>query len=160
MKKILFIVLVSLTFAMCKSTKTTTATVKTEKPDLEVRYRDDFRAADAKEKTAVLKELKATAANYSVLVFTQNFKGEKIVASNEGKKVYSDYVISNLKTGIADKTRINNTVDTNIYDNLTKKEITITAKDAAKHKFIYLMKEPGGTGRFIVTYSNTLRPLQ
>ena len=159
MKKITFIILLSVLFTMCKSSKTST-TSAAEKPALEVRYRDDFRAADAKEKAAVLKELKATTANYSVLIFTQNFKGEKIVASNANKKLYSDYVISNLKTGIADKTRIDNTVDTKIYDNLTKKEFVLLAKDAAKHKFIYLMKNTGGESAFIVTYSNTLRPME
>jgi len=157
MKKILFILPLLLVFTMCKSSKTVSASAKEV---TEVRYRDDFRAATAAEKTKVLKELKATAANYSVLVFTQNFKGEKIVASNAAKKLYSDYVISNLKTGIADKTRIDNTVDTKVYDNLTKKEVTLLAKDAAKYKFIYLMKNPGGETTFIVTYSNTLRPLE
>jgi len=157
MKKILFILPLLLLFTMCKSSKTTTSPVK---ETVEVRYRDDFRAATATEKAKVLKGLKATGANYSVLVFTQNFKGEKIVASNATKKLYSDYVISNLKTGIADKTRIDNTVDTKIYDNLTKKEFVLLAKDAAKYKFIYLMKNPGGETTFIVTYSNTLRPLQ
>ena len=157
MKKILFILPLLLAFTMCKSSKTTAPSVKEV---VEIRYRDDFRAATAAEKSVVLKSLKATAANYSVLVFTQNFKGEKIVASNAAKKLYSDYVISNLKTGIADKTRIDNTVDTKIYDNLTKKEFILLAKDAAKYKFIYLMKNPGGETTFIVTYSNTLRPLQ
>jgi len=157
MKKILFILPLLLLFTMCKSSKTTTSPVK---ETVEVRYRDDFRAATATEKAKVLKGLKATGANYSVLVFTQNFKGEKIVVSNGTKKLYSDYVISNLKTGIADKTRIDNTVDTKIYDNLTKKEFVLLAKDAAKYKFIYLMKNPGGETTFIVTYSNTLRPLQ
>lgn len=159
MKKITLILLLSTLCTMCKSTKTSSAPAN-EKMALEVRYRDDFRAANDKERTAVLKELKATAANYSVLVFTQNFKGEKIVASNANKKIYSDYVISNLKTGIADKTRIDNTTDTKIYDNLSKKEIVLLAKDAAKHKFIYLMKNTGGESTFIVTYSNTLRPLE
>ena len=157
MKKILFILPLALLLVMCKSSKTIT---KADKPEIEVQYRDDFRAADAKEKTALLKELKATAANYSILVFTQNFKGEKIVASNANKKLYSDYVISNLKTGIADKFRIDNTVDTKIYDNLTKKEFIVPAKDAAKHKFIYVMKNTGGDSAFVITYSNTLRPLQ
>jgi len=157
MKKILFILPLLLLLTMCKSSKTATAPVKEV---VELRYRDDFRAATTAEKTEVLKSLKATAAKYSVLVFTQNFKGEKIVVSNATKKLYSDYVISNLKTGIADKTRIDNTVDTKIYDNLTKKEFVLLAKDAAKYKFIYLMKNPGGETTFIITYSNTLRPLQ
>jgi len=157
MKKILFILPLLLLLTMCKSAKTAAPSIKEV---VELRYRDDFRAASAVEKAAVLKSLKATTAKYSVLVFTQNFKGEKIVVSNPAKKLYSDYVISSLKTGIADKTRIDNTVDTKIYDNLTKKDFTLLAKDAAKYKFIYLMKNPGGETTFIVTYSNTLRPLQ
>jgi hypothetical protein len=157
MKKILYILPILMLFAMCKSAKTSGASGKEV---VELRYRDDFRAAAASEKASVLKGLKATADKYSVLVFTQNFKGEKIVVSNAAKKLYSDYVISNLKTGIADKTRIDNTVDTKVYDNLTKKEFTLSAKDAAKYKFIYLMKKPEGETTFIVTYSNTLRPLQ
>jgi hypothetical protein len=159
MKKITLILLCAALFTMCKSTKTGTSS-SAEKPATEVRYRDDFRAASAKEKDAVLKGLKAGAANYSVLIFTQNFKGEKIVASNANKKLYSNYVISNLKTGIADKARIDNTLDTKIYDNLTKKEFILLAKDAAKYKFIYLMKNTGGESTFVVTYSNTLRPME
>ena len=156
MKKILFILPLLLLFTMCKSTKTGTSAKEVS----EVHYRDDFKAAPATEKAAVLKELKATAEKYTVLVFTQNFKGEKVTVSNATKKLYSDYVISNLKTGIAGKTRIDNTVDTKVYDNLTKKEITLLAKDAANYKFVYLMKNIGGETTFTITYSNTLRPLE
>ena len=146
---------------MCKSTKNTIGTAaKDTKGDTEVRYRDDFKSATEGEKKALLQSLNATAANYSVLIFTQNYKGEKITASNATKKLYSDYVISNLKTGIAATTRIDNTVDTKVYDDLTKTEIVLKASDTQKHKFIYLMKKPGETIPFLVTCSNTLRPLE
>jgi hypothetical protein len=159
MKKIVFIFVIAFTLVMCKSSKTTTGSTK--KADTEVKYRDDFRSASAAERTALLKSLKATAANYSVLVLTQNYKGEKITVSNATTtKLYSDYVISNLKTGIAATTRIDNTVDTKIYDDLTKTEVVIKAKDAQKHKYIYVMKKPGEASPFLVTYSNTLRPLK
>lgn len=162
MKKITLILFAALLFTMCKSTKTATAgasETKVEKP-AEVQYRDDFRAASKKEKAKVLKELKATAAKYSVVVFTQNFKGEKITAANGNGQLYSGYAISNLKTGIADKTRIDNTVDTTIYDKSDNKEVVIEAKEAQKYKFIYVMKNPGGKVPFTITYSNTLRPLE
>ncbi|MXN91222.1 hypothetical protein GR160_08270 [Flavobacterium sp. Sd200] len=158
MKKTALLLLFALFIFSCKSGSKTTG--KSDKADVETHYRDDFRSADAKEKSTLLKDLKATQANYSVLIFTQNFKGEKIVVSNAAKKLYSNYVISNLKTGIADKTRIDNTADTKIFDNLTKTEIVLPAKETAKHKFIYVMKNTGGNSTFMVTYSNTLRPLQ
>jgi len=158
MKKIFLLLLASTLFVMCKSTNS--ATKAEEKPVTEVRYKDDFQSADATEKKALLSSLKATGKGYSVLIFTKNYKGEKIVASNTSKKLYSGYVISDPKTGIADKTRIDNSLDTRIYDNYTKKEMVIEAKEAQKYKFIYLMKNPGGESTFIVTYSNTLRPLE
>lgn len=158
MKKILFIIGMAMLLVMCKSTKTATASAGEEKA--KVQYKDDFRSASAKEKAAVLKELKASGANYSVLVFTQNFKGEKITASNVNGQIYSGYAISNLKTGIADKARIDNTLDTTVYDKSDNHEVVIEAKEAQKHKFIYVMKNPGSKTPFTVTYSNTLRPLK
>lgn len=159
MKKTMLILCTAMLLLACKSTKTTTATdTKPEKQ--EVQYKDDFRAATDKERAAVLKGLKATGANYSVVIFTQNYKGEKITAANTKRQLYSGYAISNLRTGIADKTRIDNTMDTTISDKSDKKEVVIEAKEAQKHKFIYVMKNPGGKVPFTITYSNTLRPLE
>lgn len=158
MKKIVFIFIIAFTLVMCKSSKSSTS--GTAKAEPEVRYRDDFRSATAKERTALLKSLKATGKNYSVLVLTQNYKGEKITVSNVTTKLYSDYVISNIKTGIAATTRIDNTVDTKIYDDLTKTEVVLKAADTQKHKYIYVMKKPGEAAPFLVTCSNTLRPLE
>ncbi|AWH84783.1 hypothetical protein HYN59_06435 [Flavobacterium album] len=162
MKKITLIVFIALLFTMCKSHKTATSgtsEAKVEKP-AEVQYRDDFRAATDKERTKVLKGLKATAAKYSVVILTQNYKGEKITLGNAKGQFYSGYAISNLKTGIADKTRIDNTVDTTLYDKSDNHEVVIEAKEAQKYKFIYVMKNPGSKTPFTVTYSNTLRPLE
>ncbi|ALM49586.1 hypothetical protein AMR72_12140 [Flavobacterium psychrophilum] len=155
MKKIALVILSALLFTMCSTSKTVKTAAKPE-----VQYKDDFRSASDKEKTALLKKLKATGAGYSVLIFTKNFKGEKVTASNSNKTVYSGYPFSNLKTGVADQVRIDNTVDTKIYDSFTKKEAVITAKEAQKHKFIYLMKDPSAENPFLITYSNTLRPLE
>jgi len=156
MKKTSLIIITALLFTMCSTSKSAKAPVKAE-----VQYKDDFRSASDKEKSALLKKLKATGAGYSVLIFTQNYKGEKVTAINTKNTVYSGYPFSNLKTGIADQARIDNALDTKIYDTFTKKEATITAKEAQKHKFIYLMKNPpGGDSPFRITYSNTLRPLE
>lgn len=158
MKKILLIVAIAFLMTMCNSTKTGKGSSANAKP--EVQYKDDFRAATDKEKNALLKKLKATGTNFSVLILTKNYKGEKIVISNEKKTLQSSNAISNLKTGIADAIRIDNTLDTKIYDNYTKKEAVIAAKEAQKHKYIYVMKDPGAANPFVITYSNTLRPLE
>lgn len=159
MKKIMMMIAAILLLTACKSTKATTkADTKPEKP--EVQYRDDFRSASDKEKAAVLKKLKANGANYSVVIFTQNYIGEKITAANAKKQLYSGYAISNLGTGIADKIRIDNTLDTTIYDRSDNKQVVIEAKEAQKYKFIYVKKNPGSKTPFTVTYSNTLRPLE
>lgn len=156
MKKIAIALLSALLFTMCSTSKSAKAPAKAE-----VQYKDDFRSAADKEKSALLKKLNATGEGYSVLIFTQNFKGEKVTAKNAKKTVYTGYPFSNLKTGIADQARIDNTLDTKIYDTFSKTEAVISAKEAQKHKFIYLMKNPpGGDSPFRITYSNTLRPLE
>jgi hypothetical protein len=94
------------------------------------------------------------------VILTKNFKGEQIIVSNEQKTLYKEYPISNVKTRLADQLRIDNTFDTKVYDAHTKKEAVISAKEAKKHKFIYLMKQPGTENPFVITYSNTLRPLE
>ena len=56
--------------------------------------------------------------------------------------------------------RIDNTADTRIHDNLTRKEIVIQAKKAKKYKFVYVQKDNANKkSPFVITYSNTLRPL-
>lgn len=156
MKKIALILFTALLVLSCSTSKSSKGSAKPE-----VQYKDDFRSASDKEKAALLKKLNAAGESYSVLILTQNFKGEQIIVSNEKKTLYKEYPISNLKTGVADQIRIDNTIDTKVYDNLTKKEAVITAKEAKKHKYVYIMKNPQGSGStFRITYSNTLRPLE
>ena len=155
MKKLLLILVIAPLLVMCSAKKDTAG----ETAKAQVQYKDDFRAASDKERKALLTKLKATGENHSVLIFTNNFKGEKITASNAKGQLYNGYPMSNLKTGIAESIRIDNSLDTRIYDNLTKKEAIIETGEAKKHKFIYLMKSPGAAHPFVITYSNTLRPL-
>lgn len=162
MKKILFILLASMLFITCKSAKTSgKGTAKADEPTEEnFIYSDKFRAATAAETAALLKDLNATGENYSVLVLTRNYKGEQITVTSNGKQVYKDYPISNNAVGIAEKIRIDNTGDTQIYDDHTKKSITIEGKEAKKYKFVHVAKEPGMKVPFVVVYSNKVKKLK
>jgi len=168
MKKILFILLASTLFIMCKSAKTgNTASAnkaETEKTDEltneNIIYSDKFKAATAAETAALLKELKATEDRYSVLILTRNYKGEEITVTSGGKQVYRDYPISNNALGIAEKIRIDNTGDTEIYDNHTKKSITIPGSEAKKYKYIHVAKEPSKKVPFVIVYSNKVKKLK
>lgn len=165
MNKLLCLSLAGIMLLSCSTKKTTTDTANSSnhieiKQNHNVQYLDDFTSASPAVKETLLKELRAEEAKYSVVILTQNYKGEKIIIKNSKRKLYDDYTISNLKSKLAREVRIDNTLDTTVYDNLTKTMITIEAKEAQKHKFIYIKKNPGSKNIFTITYSNTLRPLQ
>lgn len=161
MKKLTLLIMASLLLVMCKSAKSATTATEEKKEVSHVQYRDDFRAVSDTKKKALLSSLKATGENYAVLIFTKGYKGEKVTVSNATKSLYNGNLISDLKTGIAHKIRIDTTSDTKVYDSFTKKEVVIEAAEAKKHKFVYLMKDNGDKNNpFFITYSNTLRPLE
>lgn len=161
MKRVFLFLLMTIMLSACGSKKRAAAAPAADEPAKpEVQYRDDFRATTNAKKNKLLKTLKATGKNYSVLIFTKGYKGEQITVTSDGKTLYRGNQISNLKTGIADQVRIINTADTKIFDNLTKAEVVLPTAETQKHKFIYLMKDNDGKGSpFVITYSNTLRPL-
>lgn len=122
-------------------------------------YRDDFRSASKPEIEKIHNEVNAKNSNKSILVLTQTYKGEKIIISQNGRTLYSEYPITNLNNNIASYLSFNNQLDLIIKDNNSKKEVLIPAKKASKYKYIYLMKKVNkGKFQFIITYSNTLRP--
>ncbi len=142
------------------TTKRSSTTTSGSRAHYNIQYRDDFLSVSDREKEKILEESKATEENYSLLIFTKNFKGEKIVVTSEDKRLFSGYLISNVKTGYADKLTIDNTKDVKVFENLTKKDIMIDSKQAKKHKFIYLQKDNSNKeSPFVLVYSNTLRPL-
>lgn len=145
MKKIVLGAVASL-FIMCSP-------IKTE-------VRDDFRSSTEQQKKAFLKEVNGTSDSKSVLILTKGYKGEKIIATQEGKTVYSKYPISNLKTHLADYFSFENTKTLVITDNFSKQEVRIESKKAAKYKFIYVRKDYSkNAATYKVTYSNTLRAM-
>ena len=144
----LFFIIVSIGLQSCNST------VKSV-------YRDDFRSASKTEIEKVEKEVNAKSSKRSVLVLTQIYKGEKIIVSQNGKTIYSEYPITNLKSKIADYFSINNLEDVLIKDLNSGKEIIIPTKKSNKYKYIYVMKKvTKGKFQYVITYSNTLRPLK
>ena len=124
-------------------------------------YRDDFRSAKDSERQKILNEVNAKNSNKSVLILTQTYKGEKIVISQNGKTIYSEYPITNLNNRIASYLSFNNQKDLVVKDISTKEEIVIPVKKATKHKYVYLMKKVNkGKFQYVITYSNTLRPMK
>ena len=124
-------------------------------------YRDDFRSAKDSERQKILNEVNAKNSNKSVLILTQTYKGEKIIISQNGKTIYSEYPITNLNNRIASYLSFNNQKDLVVKDISTKEEIVIPVKKATKHKYVYLMKKVNkGKFQYVITYSNTLRPMK
>ncbi|MFN7045316.1 MAG: hypothetical protein ACK4M1_08980 [Flavobacterium sp.] len=124
-------------------------------------YRDDFRSASEGEIKNVQKEVGATSSKKSILILTQNYKGEKIIVSQNGKIIFSEYPITDLKSRIANYFSINNNLNILVKDVSTKKEVLIPASKISKYKYIYLMKKVNkGKFQYVITYSNTLRPLK
>ena len=124
-------------------------------------YRDDFRSASKTEVKNIQEEVGATSSSKSILILTQTYKGEKIIISQNGKIIFSEYAITNLKSRVANYFSVNNNFDVLVKDISTKKEVIIPAKKMAKHKYIYLMKKVNkGKSQYVITYSNTLRSLK
>lgn len=131
------------------------------KPTITSNYRDDFRSMDEKSKVAFLKKNNATAENRSVLLLTQGFKGEKVILKQNDKTISTSYPITDLNTKIASFFSFSNQSDLLIFDNYSKKDISIPFKKSQKYKFIYLKKEyQDSEASYLITYSNTLRPLE
>lgn len=149
MKKLIPILLITLSIGL----QSCNSTVKSV-------YRDDFRSASKAEIEKIHKEVNAKKSNKSILFLTQIYKGEKIIISQNGKTIYSEYPITNLNNRIATYLSFNNQQDLLLKDNNSKKEILIPSKQSSKHKYIYVMKKVNkGKFQFIITYSNTLRPI-
>lgn len=149
MKKLIPILLITLSIGL----QSCNSTVKSV-------YRDDFRSASKAEIEKIHKEVNAKNSNKSILFLTQIYKGEKIIISQNGKTIYSEYPITNLNNRIATYLSFNNQQDLLLKDNNSKNEILIPSKQSSKHKYIYVMKKVNkGKFQFIITYSNTLRPI-
>lgn len=169
-KKIPFLFLVTLLFAMCKTPKlaTDTTTKKAERKKEAVAERpifyseqvkNDFRAVSEGVKDKFLNDYNAAEARYSILFFTKGFHGEEITVKNAEGKIFSDMMTTSKSSGLARNMRILNTLETEIYDAGNGKTIYINSEMAQKYKFIYVMKDLSNEDiPYKITYSDKLRP--
>ena len=162
MKKLCLLFFIAL-FTMCHTTKKTISTSPDSKEASLLyteQYRDDFKKVSDTQKSNFLKKINATAANYSVIIFTNKYQGEEFSVSNEKGSLFNNQLISNMSSGVANKVRIENTLDTKIIDRYKKQEFIIEAEKAKEYKFIYIMKDyTNSASPYKITYSNSLRPL-
>lgn len=154
----------------CKSLKTkkdnevTTDERKLERKDNNNIYfieqvRNDFRAVSDSAKKKFLDGYNASDSKYSILFFTQGYRGENIEVTNDKNVIYKGSVLTNKSTGLAKNMRVDNTTTIKIYDKETKKSIEIDNKKAQKHKFIYVMKGDINSDKpYTITFSDHLRP--
>lgn len=132
-----------------------------EKKSYTVQYKEDFRSVNDQYEIDFLKSLNAAADDKSIIHLTQGYKGEKISAISNGKKVYTGYPITNLKIQYASYFAFDNNADLIITDAYSGKKITIESNKAVKYKHIYIMKSgKGASAHFTITFSNTLRPVK
>lgn len=144
MKNILFILLAFL-LVMCSS------------PQVEIR--DDFKSVSEKKKVSFLKSKNGLSSSKSILLLTNGYKGENIVAKQNNITVYNAYPISNLKNNFADSFSFDNTSALVINDLFSKKQIIIKTQHSKKYKFIYLRKiYKNGKITFKISLSNSLYP--
>lgn len=155
MKKILFILALSLLFITCKSKKTTAV-----EPTNYITYTDKFKTSTEAQTTAFLKKLNAEDDGYSVLLLTRKFVGSELTVTSGGKEIYKGYALTNKGNGLAETLRIPNTSDTRIYDSYAKQEVVLDAKDVKKHKFVYVAKTGRTQTPFGVVYSHKLRAMK
>ena len=139
---------------MCGSTKMT----NTDKDNFQIR--DDFKSASENYTNSFLKAKNAFDEDKSVIILTQGFKGEKVIVKQNGKTIYSEYPITNLKKQYAGSFSFTNTSDVTIYDEHTEKDVLLKSKKISDYKYIYIMKESSNEkAPYKITLSNTLRPL-
>jgi hypothetical protein len=156
MKKILFILALSLLFITCKSKKNIT----TAKPANYITYTDKFKTSTDAQTKAFLKKLNAEGEDYSVLLLTRKFVGSELTVTAGGKEIYKGYALTDKSNGLAETLRIPNTTDTRIYDTYTKQEVLLEAGDLKKHKFVYVAKTGRTQTPFGVAYSHKLRAMK
>lgn len=161
MKKI-FLLTIAVLFIQCSSSKKTVSDSKKtiEKASTSYQTKNDFRGLKESAKNEFLKQKNATAKNKCVLILSQGFKGEKIIAKQNDKTLYSEYPISHLKTKYADSFGFDNSIDLVVYDNFSKEEVIIKSSKLKGNKFVYLMKYvENEKTKYRITLSNTLRPM-
>lgn len=102
-----------------------------------------------------LERLEAKKRNYSIVIFTTVFEGEKITISNNGNVLYNDS-IKDIGNGFSKAIRVNNRFDVEIKDIEKSHSFKLKSKYLKDYKFVYLKKDMFKVKSYTLTYSNTL----
>jgi len=142
MKKV-FILLTGLMLTMCTSPKVI-FTDDLCKPVFE-HTEDDF-----------IDLLKAKEENYSIVIFTTVFEGEKVTLTNNQEILYNDS-IKDIGNGFSKAIRVDNRFDVEIKEIEKDYVFTLKREHLKDHKYIYIKKAMFRKNRpYSITYSNTL----
>ena len=100
--------------------------------------------------------LKAREDNYSIVIFTSVFEGEKIIVKNNQDMLYNDSV-KDIGNGFSKAIRVDNRFDVEIKEIEKDYVFTLKREHLKDHKYIYIKKDMFKKKRpYIITYSNTL----
>ena len=100
--------------------------------------------------------LKAKEKNYSIVIFTAVFEGEKIVLTNNHEILYSDS-IKDIGNGFSKAIRVDNRFDVEIKEIEEDYIFTLKRERLKGHKYIYIKKDMFKKKHpYTITYSNTL----
>lgn len=105
----------------------------------------------------LLKDLNATEAKYSVLIFTTGFESENLIVNNYDSLIYKGLMKTNKIQPLAKLFRIENTCSTKIEDLDNHISFEIKKSLINKYKFVYVRKDYNKNKRYVITYSNKLK---
>lgn len=105
----------------------------------------------------LLKDLEATKAKYSVLIFTTGFEGENLSVNNCDSIIYKGLIATNKIQSLAKLLRIGNTCSTKVENLDIHISFEIKKSLIDKYKFVYVRKDYDKNKRYIITYSNKLK---
>ncbi|PIF33089.1 hypothetical protein CLU81_3663 [Flavobacterium sp. 9] len=141
MKRILYSMLIVF-FSMCKT------------PIIEFDNSKDINLAPQE---ILLKDLKATEAKYSVLIFSTGFESENLIVNNCDSLIYKGLMETNKIQPFAKLLRIENTCSTKVEDLDIHISFEIKKSLINKYKFVYVRKDYNKNKRYTITYSNKLK---
>lgn len=142
MKKKLLL-LICICFAMCKSPKVEHL---------------DYRPVSEGSVKKVLEGIDAIDSKFSVLVFTQGFKDERIMVLNDIDTVYNGTMKTIENLALAKHVRIDNGRKVKIKDLTRNVSFSLNKLEVRKYKYIYI--DHLHNDRYTLNYSNNLKGFQ
>lgn len=104
-----------------------------------------------------LKDFKATDNNFSILMFTTGFEGEKLKISNCDNVIFNSAMKTNERQPVAEILRIENTCMTKVRDVGHHIKFELKSDLLRQYKFVYVSKDYNRNKRYIIVYSNKFK---